>query len=148
MYRILILVSAFLLTMSAMLFVQGSNIRNPVALARGPDGLTLDAVAQLSVPATTPVPKGPPIGTQALAAAAAATAGATTRATSVALPGPVTVTQNSATYYTVEPGDSLADIALKFYGSPDGFARIFEANQGGIASPDKILVGQKLLIPG
>jgi len=49
--------------------------------------------------------------------------------------------------YVVETGDSLAYIALQFYGMPSAFDRIFEANKDTLQSPDKIQVGQRLIIP-
>lgn len=49
--------------------------------------------------------------------------------------------------YTVEPGDSLAYISLQFYGRPSEFTRIFEANRGVLSSPDRIQIGQRLIIP-
>lgn len=52
------------------------------------------------------------------------------------------------TYYTVEKGDSLAYISMVFYGSPSLYTKIFEANRATIESPNKIRVGQRLLIPG
>lgn len=61
-------------------------------------------------------------------------------------------TQNArlgkAKSYTVQPGDSLALISLKFYGQAGGFTRIFEANRAILSSPDRIRVGQRLIIPG
>ncbi|MEJ6396758.1 LysM peptidoglycan-binding domain-containing protein [Yoonia sp. 208BN28-4] len=50
-------------------------------------------------------------------------------------------------YYTVESGDSLAYIALQFYGSTNAYGRIYEANREIIPAPDKIQIGQRLLIP-
>lgn len=50
--------------------------------------------------------------------------------------------------YIVEPGDSLAYISLQFYGKPSEFTRIFEANRSVLASPDRIQIGQRLIIPG
>jgi hypothetical protein len=50
--------------------------------------------------------------------------------------------------YIVEPGDSLAYISLQFYGKPSEFERIFEANRSVLASPDRIQIGQRLIIPG
>jgi len=54
--------------------------------------------------------------------------------------------------YLVASGDTLASIAKKFYGPVDGnkranVARIFEANRGVLKSPDRIKVGQQLVIP-
>lgn len=50
--------------------------------------------------------------------------------------------------YTVEPGDSLAYISLQFYGRPNAYLRIFEANRDSLSSPDLIKIGQRLIIPG
>lgn len=49
--------------------------------------------------------------------------------------------------YTVQPGDSLAYISLQFYGMPDAYTRILEANRDTLQSPDKIQIGQRLIIP-
>ncbi len=49
--------------------------------------------------------------------------------------------------YTVEAGDSLAFIALQFYGNVNSYSRIFEANRDVIDSPERIRVGQRLRIP-
>lgn len=54
---------------------------------------------------------------------------------------------NGQRFYTVEAGDSLAYISLQFYGSTNAFDRIFQANRSQISSPDKIQIGQRLLIP-
>lgn len=53
----------------------------------------------------------------------------------------------TARYYTVESGDSLAFISLQFYGDTREFNRIFEANRDLLSAPDKIQIGQRLLIP-
>lgn len=50
--------------------------------------------------------------------------------------------------YVVEAGDSLAYISLQFYGRPSDYGRIFEANRNILSSPDKIQIGQRLIIPG
>lgn len=50
-------------------------------------------------------------------------------------------------FYTVEPGDSLAYIALQFYGNTNAYLKIFQANRKILSSPEKIQIGQKLLIP-
>lgn len=49
--------------------------------------------------------------------------------------------------YTVRRGDSLAYIALQFYGRPDAFDSILEANRDTLQSPDEIQIGQRLIIP-
>lgn len=50
-------------------------------------------------------------------------------------------------FYTVNPGDSLGAIAIKFYGDATLFPRIFDANRSTLSTPDRIRVGQRLVIP-
>jgi nucleoid-associated protein YgaU len=50
--------------------------------------------------------------------------------------------------YTVEPGDTLSAIALKYYGSAGRTSYMRIADHNGIDNPDLIRVGQKLVIPG
>lgn len=50
-------------------------------------------------------------------------------------------------YYTVESGDNLAYLALQFYGRTDAYDIIFAANRNILSDPDRIQVGQRLLIP-
>lgn len=50
-------------------------------------------------------------------------------------------------FYTVNRGDSLGAIAVKFYGDVSHYAAIFEANRGILSSPDRIRAGQRLVIP-
>jgi nucleoid-associated protein YgaU len=54
--------------------------------------------------------------------------------------------QNSRTY-TVQQGDSLSKISQQFYGDAHQYMKIFEANREQVKDPDKIQVGQKLVIP-
>jgi LysM repeat protein len=49
--------------------------------------------------------------------------------------------------YTVKPGDTLSKIAKEFYGNPNDYMKIFEANRGQLTDPNKIQVGQQLKIP-
>jgi len=49
--------------------------------------------------------------------------------------------------YTVKPGDTLSKIAKEFYGNANDYNKIFQANQDKLTSPDKIQVGQELVIP-
>lgn len=49
--------------------------------------------------------------------------------------------------YTVQSGDSLAYIALQFYGDTNEYLRIFEANREQIEDPERIQVGQRLVVP-
>ena len=66
---------------------------------------------------------------QTQAAAATATGGSSTRT------------------YTVKPGDTLSKIAQEFYGQANAYNRIFEANRDKLSDPNKIQVGQQLVIP-
>ena len=61
-----------------------------------------------------------------------------------------TATANTASAqrtYTVQPGDSLSKIAKQFYGNPNEYNRIFEANRDKLNDPNKIQAGQVLTIP-
>lgn len=49
--------------------------------------------------------------------------------------------------YTVKAGDTLSKIAKEIYGNANEYNKIFEANQDKLQSPDKIQVGQELVIP-
>jgi len=53
----------------------------------------------------------------------------------------------SSRTYTVKAGDTLSKIAKEIYGNANEYNRIFEANQDKLQSPDKIQVGQELVIP-
>lgn len=54
---------------------------------------------------------------------------------------------NGDRVYRVQAGDSLAYIALQFYGSPTAYKRILEANRSKLQSPEQIQLGQRLIIP-
>jgi len=67
-------------------------------------------------------------------------------------PEPVKQKRDLPKVYTVDEGDTLAEIAKKFYGSEQGnkranVAKIFEANRQLLKAIDQIYVGQKLIIP-
>ena len=49
--------------------------------------------------------------------------------------------------YTVKAGDTLSKIARDHYGKSGEYMRIFEANRNVLSDPDKIKVGQELVIP-
>ncbi len=49
--------------------------------------------------------------------------------------------------YRVTSGDSLAYIALLYYGDTSQYTRIFEANKDKLTSASKIQIGQRLVIP-
>jgi len=52
-----------------------------------------------------------------------------------------------AQYYTVVKGDNLSKISKQFYGDPNKYMKIFEANKPMLKSPDLIYPGQMLRIP-
>ena len=52
---------------------------------------------------------------------------------------------NTSVYYTVEFGETLMGISKKVYGTPGMVERLCEVN--GIEDGDKILAGQKILLP-
>jgi len=49
--------------------------------------------------------------------------------------------------YTVKQGDTLSSIAQEFYGDPDRFRTIFQANRNILDDADEIFPGQELRIP-
>lgn len=53
----------------------------------------------------------------------------------------------SSRTYKVQAGDTLSKIAKQFYGNANDYNRIFDANRDKLDNPDKIQVGQELIIP-
>ena len=49
--------------------------------------------------------------------------------------------------YVVVSGDTLSKIAKHFYGDAGQYMKIFNANKDKLSDPDKIKVGQQLVIP-
>jgi nucleoid-associated protein YgaU len=49
--------------------------------------------------------------------------------------------------YTVKAGDTLSKISKELYGDSNEFMRIFYANRSKLNDPDKIQVGQELVVP-
>jgi hypothetical protein len=49
--------------------------------------------------------------------------------------------------YTVKPGDTLSKISREFYGDPNQYNKIFNANRNVLSDPDTIKPGQQLVIP-
>ena len=50
-------------------------------------------------------------------------------------------------HYTVRPGDTLSKISREFYGDPNQYTKIFNANRGVLRDPNTISPGQELVIP-
>ena len=67
-------------------------------------------------------------------------------AVDLTLPQPSAASASKRTY-RVQPGDSLSKIAKEFYGNPNDYLRIFEANRDTLNDPNKIQAGQELVIP-
>lgn len=55
------------------------------------------------------------------------------------------ITVGSGTMYVVKSGDNLSNISKSFYGNPNEYTKIAEANN--ISNPDRIKAGQQLKIP-
>ena len=109
------------------LFIQGAapseEIKNEVwNQIKAADSTFSDLTCDLTVDTSLPQPAAP----QSDAAAAPASATKT---------------------YTVKGGDTLSKIAKEFYGNAGEYNKIFEANTDKLESPDKIKVGQELVIP-
>jgi nucleoid-associated protein YgaU len=52
-----------------------------------------------------------------------------------------------ARIHEVKSGETLSKLAKQYYGDPNKYPRIFEANRDQLSNPDLIKVGQKLKIP-
>jgi nucleoid-associated protein YgaU len=50
-------------------------------------------------------------------------------------------------FHIVRKGETLSQISLTYYGSAGQWHKIFEANRQTIENPDKLSLGQKLIIP-
>jgi nucleoid-associated protein YgaU len=49
--------------------------------------------------------------------------------------------------YKVKSGDTLSRISKEFYGDPNQYMKIFEANRDKLSNPDLIQPGQELVVP-
>ena len=69
----------------------------------------------------------------------------------VKLPGGLSAqsieTAGNVQYYIIQSGDNLSKIAKHFYGDPNKYPVIFEANKEVIKDANKIFPGQKIRIP-
>jgi nucleoid-associated protein YgaU len=54
---------------------------------------------------------------------------------------------SSRRIYTVQAGDSLSKIAQHFYGNAGDYMRIFDANKDKLRDPNRVEIGQQLVIP-
>ena len=53
----------------------------------------------------------------------------------------------AARTYTVQAGDNLSKISKRFYGDPNQYMKIVDANKDQLPDPDKIKPGMQLNIP-
>ena len=58
-----------------------------------------------------------------------------------------TLTRDVGNTYVLRSGDSLALIAVKYYGSTDAVNDIFWANKERLSDPDQLRVGQTIFLP-
>jgi len=58
-----------------------------------------------------------------------------------------TAKKSSSRTYVVQSGDTLASISRKFYKSPARWKKILNANKKSIDDPEKLRIGQRLIIP-
>jgi nucleoid-associated protein YgaU len=49
--------------------------------------------------------------------------------------------------YTVQGGDTLSKISREYYGDPNQYMKIFNANRSILKDPNSIRAGQELVIP-
>lgn len=114
-----------------------------VALTQGMTGQEIDQLiiqavdhGTLVIPNTLRAPNGQPDTMAMLATLVDATT-----------PTTPTLTRDVSNTYVVRPGDSLASIAVKYYGSTDAVNDIFWANKDRLSDPDQLRVGQTIFLP-
>ena len=114
-----------------------------VALTQGMTGQEIDQLivqavdhGTLIIPDTLRTPNGQPDTMAMLATLVDATT-----------PNTPTLTRDVRNTYVVRPGDSLASIAVKYYGSTDAVNDIFWANKDRLSDPDQLRVGQTIFLP-
>ena len=102
------------------------------------DQLIVQAVEHgtLIIPDTLRTPNGQPDTMATLATLVDATT-----------PTALTLIRDVGNTYVVRPGDSLASIAVKYYGSTDAVNDIFWANKDRLSDPDQLRVGQTIFLP-
>ena len=113
------------------------------ALTQGMTGQEIDQLivqavdhGTLIIPDTLRIPKGQPDTMAMLATLDDATT-----------PTTPTLTRDVGNTYVVRSGDSLALIAVKYYGSTDAVNDIFWPNKDRLSDPDQLRVGQTIFLP-
>jgi LysM repeat protein len=59
----------------------------------------------------------------------------------------VTRTEPGTRYYTVRPGDTLSEIAQRFYGKAADWPWLYHVNSAVIRNPNEIYVGERIQVP-
>ncbi|MGH7774015.1 MAG: ABC transporter substrate-binding protein [Candidatus Binatia bacterium] len=62
-------------------------------------------------------------------------------------PVPATSLGGGLKEYIIQRGDTLSRLALRLYGDPLKWPKIYEANKQTVKNPDYIYVGQKIMLP-
>ena len=50
-------------------------------------------------------------------------------------------------HYTVQAGDTLSKISREYYGDPNQYMKIYNANRSVLKDPNTVRPGQELVIP-
>ena len=114
-----------------------------VALTQGMTGQEIDQLivqavehGTLIIPDTLRTPNGQPDTMAMLATLVDAT-----------IPTAPTLIRDVGNTYVLRPGDSLASIAVKYYGSTNAVNDIFWVNKDRLSDPDQLRVGQTIFLP-
>ena len=114
-----------------------------VTLTQGMTGQEIDQLivqavehGTLIIPDTLRTPNGQPDTMAMLATLVDATT-----------PTAPTLIRDVGNKYVVRPGDGLASIAVKYYGSTDAVNDIFWANKDRLSDPDQLRVRQTIFLP-
>lgn len=127
---------------------QLQNGQGDVALAS--DVLTAAKAGEIAVPASLVTAGGQidlPTFLRAIVGAVEVATGASAPAIPDVSNDPGAIISAAGYDYIVTPQDSLAGIALKFYGDAQHTTRILVANQPALPRADRLVPGQALIIP-